>query len=369
MTDRIDGQVAGLSLLLATLGIIAIASATAYQNDVFTNPFVIRQGIYFVAAMVVFFVLLYVPLQQIFRLHLPFYFITLILGIVVLIPWIGVEAGGGRRWIDFGVATLQVTEVARFLLVVYIAGYLARMHDQIGRSTFTALRLPLWVGLILGLFMLQPDFGSAVLLGMVVAGMLFLAGARFRDLSVLGVVGSVGLVYMLYHRRDRILAFFDTWEHSLDKGYQLTQSLIGFGRGEFVGVGLGNGIQKMLYLPEPHNDFIFSSIVEETGLLGGCLVLALLAWLVYRCFEVARQALEVDHHFAGYISYAVGLLIGLQVLINAGVAMGALPTKGLTLPFISFGGNSLVVCAALVALVCRAQAETHDAKLRCQGGV
>ena len=360
MTVRLDFQVVCLSLLLATLGVVAVGSATIYQADGIINPYTLRQAIYLGLAIVAFLTVFFVPMELFERTHIFIYFLTLILALIVLLPWIGLVAGGGRRWIDLGVITLQVSEIARLLIPIYVAGHLARAYGKVQSSTFAAMKLPLWVGLVLVLFFFQPDFGSAVLIGLVVLGMMFLANVRFRDLAILGIIGSVGLLYAGYHRRDRIIAYLDTWSHAQGEGYQLTQSLIGFGRGEFTGVGVGDGVQKLLYLPEPHNDFIFSVIVEETGFLGGALILILLMWLVFRCFVIAKHALALDLRFAGYISYGAGLMLGIQILINAGVAMGALPTKGLTLPFLSFGGNSLLVCAGLLALVCRAYSEIKE---------
>lgn len=357
MKIQLDFQIVCLSLLLGTLGLVAVGSATIYQTDGIINPYTIRHSVYLVLALCAFTAILFIPLELFERTHIPIYFVTLVLALIVLLPWIGVVAGGGRRWIDLGVVTLQVSEIARFLIPIYVAGHLARAYEKVQTSTLAAMKLPVWVGLVLLLFFFQPDFGSAVLIGLVVLGMMYLANVRYRDLFILGLIGSVGLLYIGYHRRDRIIAYFDTWTHAQDEGYQLTQSLIGFGRGEFTGVGVGDGIQKLLYLPEPHNDFIFSMIVEETGFLGGALVLCLLMWLVYRCFAIAKRALTLEQRFAGLISYGAGLMLGIQILINAGVAMGALPTKGLTLPFLSFGGNSLIVCAGLLALVCRAYSE------------
>lgn len=364
MINRLDPTLVCGTFLLIALGLVAIVSATIYRADEVLNPYVVRHAIYILLAVGVFCLLLHIPLALFHKFHKILFLGTLVLSVLVLIPWIGVVAGGGRRWIDLGLMTLQVTEVARFLVPVYVAGNLANTYSAIRTSTAATLRPVFWVGILLVLFVLQPDFGSAVLIGGVTVGMLYVAGARFRDLVLLGIVGAGGLAYVFYHRWDRITAFLDTWTHSADEGYQLAQSLIGFGRGELTGVGLGDSVQKLLYLPESHNDFIFSIIVEETGFIGGALILLLLIAVVYRCWQIGKQALDQERHFAGYISWGAGLMLGFQSLINVGVTMGALPTKGLTLPFISFGGNSLLVCVALVALVCRAHSETLQPELR-----
>ena len=364
MINRLDPFVACSTFLLVALGLVAIVSATIYRADEVLNPYVVRHAIYILLAVALFFTLLHIPLALFHKFHKILFLGTLVISVLVLIPWIGVVAGGGRRWIDLGLMTVQVTEVARFLVPVYVAGHLANTYSGIRVSTAATLRPVFWVGILLVLFILQPDFGSAVLIGGVTVGMLYVAGARFRDLILLAIFGAGGLAYVFYHRWDRITAFLDTWTHSSGEGYQLAQSLIGFGRGELTGVGLGDSVQKLLYLPESHNDFIFSVIVEETGFLGGALLLLLLVALVCRCWQIGKHALEHERYFAGYIAFGAGLMLGFQTLINVGVTMGALPTKGLTLPFISFGGNSLLVCVALVALVCRARAETLHPKLR-----
>ena len=364
MIKRLDPSLVCGTFLLIALGLVAIVSASIYRADEVLNPYVVRHAIYILLAAGAFFVLLNIPLALFQKFHKILFLGTLVISVLVLIPWIGVVAGGGRRWIDLGLMTLQVTEVARFLVPVYVAGHLANTYSAVRTSTAATLRPVFWVGILLVLFVLQPDFGSAVLIGGVTVGMLYVAGARFRDLVLLGVVGAGGLAYVFYHRWDRITAFLDTWTHSADEGYQLAQSLIGFGRGELTGVGLGDSVQKLLYLPESHNDFIFSIIVEETGFIGGTLILLMLIAVVYRCWQIGKRALDQERHFAGYISFGAGLMLGFQTLINVGVTMGALPTKGLTLPFISFGGNSLLVCVALVALVCRAHSETLRPELR-----
>lgn len=364
MINRLDPFVVCLTFLLIALGLVAIVSATIYRADEVLNPYVVRHAIYMLFAVVVFFALLHIPLALFHKFHKILFLGTLVISVLVLIPWIGVVAGGGRRWIDLGLMTVQVTEVARFLVPVYVAGHLANTYSAVRGSTVATLRPVFWVGILLVLFILQPDFGSAVLIGGVTVGMVYVAGARFRDLILLAIVGAGGLAYVFYHRWDRITAFLDTWTYSSGEGYQLAQSLIGFGRGELTGVGFGDSVQKLLYLPESHNDFIFSVIVEETGFLGGALLLLMLVALVCRCWQIGKHALENERFFAGYIAFGAGLMLGFQTLINVGVTMGALPTKGLTLPFISFGGNSLLVCVALVALVCRAHAETLQPELR-----
>lgn len=345
------------------LGLIAVSSATLHLANTQINPYVLKHVFFMIVAAAVFIGIVQVPLEVVNRFHKIFFLLTLLLAVLVLIPWIGLEAGGGRRWIDLKVATLQVSELARLLVPLFVAGHIAANREALVTRTGAVIKLIFLVGIVLGLIFLQPDFGSVVLIGMVTIGMLFLAGARMRDLVLIGALGLPVFGYFLYERRNRLAAYLDTWGHASDEGYQLSQSLIAFGRGEFTGQGLGDGVQKVLYLPTPHNDFIFSVIVEEVGFVGGAFVLAVLLGLVFRCLWIGKKALQSGHDFAGYVCYGAGLMLGLQSFIHIGVAMGALPTKGLTLPFLSYGGNSLIVSSALVALVCRAHMEMTQPKL------
>ena len=363
MIARIDSISFGIWSLLIVLGIVAVSSATLHLTTVEPNPFFLRHVFYVIVSIAVFVLLLMVPTSVVLKFHRVFYLLTLVLSAIVIVPFIGIEAGGGRRWLDLQFMTLQVSELARLLIPIYVAGHLALHREAIQKSTYAAAKPLFWVLLVVGLTALQPDFGSAVLIGLVVGGMMFLAGVRMRDVICTAVVALPVFAYFIYHRRDRIMAWLDPWQHAAGEGYQSTQSFIAFGRGEFTGLGLGDGVQKVLYLPTPHNDFIFSVIVEEVGFIGGTLVLLVLMALVARCFWIGRQALRENHDFCGFLAFGAGLMLGFQTLINVGVAMGALPTKGLTLPFVSYGGNSLLVSSALVALVCRAHMEINSPDL------
>ncbi len=361
---RVDTVATCVWMLLLALGLVAVTSATQHLASSQINPFVLKHIFYMVVAVAVFIGIVQVPLDVVQRLHKIFYLLTVGLAILVLIPWIGLEVGGGRRWIDLKVATLQVSELARLLIPIYVAGHLAHNLQAIRTGTWATIKPVFLVGIVLGLIFLQPDFGSVVLIGLVTAGMLFVAGARLRVLACVGVLAVPVFAYFLYERRNRIMAYLDTWSHAQDEGYQLSQSLIAFGRGELTGIGLGDGVQKVLYLPTPHNDFIFSVIAEEVGFIGSAAVLLVLLGLVARCLWVGKRALDAGRDFAGFLSYGAGLMLGFQTLIHVGVAIGALPTKGLTLPFLSYGGNSLLVSSALVALSCRAHMELTPKEYR-----
>jgi cell division protein FtsW len=293
--------------------------------------------------------------------------LAVLLCALVWLPGLGSEVNGAHRWISFGGFTLQPAELAKFLLLVYLAGYLARFEDQIADDPWVLLKPFLMVGVVAGLLLAQPDFGTTVILVCTTCGLLFLAGARLRHFlsAVLIAVGAlVLLVFQQPYRLARFAGFMDPWSDANGGGYQLVQALIAIGRGEVFGLGLGEGIQKLEYLPEAHNDFIYAVIAEELGLVGAIGVIVLFLFLVLRILRMAKHSLAEGHLFAGYLVYGVALLFGFQYLVNVGVNTGVLPTKGLTLPFVSYGGNSLVVSCALLGIVCRAFLETDPGRKR-----
>ena len=356
MTLRLDTTLVLVVALVVALGVVMVASSAVAMS----STFILRHGIYLVVALLVGGLVLATPLAVWERTHRLAWLVALVLCAVVLIPGVGVEVNGARRWIRLGGFSLQASEFAKFFLLIYLAGYLARFAPQFGDS-FAALARPLlMVGAVAVLLLLEPDFGAVVVLGCCTVGLLFLAGVRLRH-YVLLVIVVAGLFALLAvwqpYRLQRLVSFTDPWAYAYGSGYQLTQALIAFGRGEISGLGLGEGIQKLFYLPEAHNDFIFAVIAEELGLVGALAVVLLFALLVLRIFHTGRLALGQQRPFAGYLAYGVGLLMGVQCLVNFGVNTGVLPTKGLTLPFVSYGGNSLLVSFALLALVLRAQLE------------
>ena len=317
-----------------------------------------------------FCVALLVPLDWLQGLHRVALLVALVLCIVVLLPGVGHTVNGAQRWIRLGGFTLQASEFAKPLLLLYLAGYLSRpaaavkgrgkktLADSAQANMVKLLPAALAVTSLGALLLLQPDFGATVVLAVMTIGMLFVAGTRlgYFILLVLAAAAVLALLIVVQpYRWNRLVAFSDPWSHAFGGGYQLTQALIGFGRGDWFGLGLGEGVQKLFYLPEAHNDFILAVIAEELGIVGVLAVLSLLLLVVYRALVSGRRALKAGLPFAGYLCYGVGLLLGVQVLFNAGVNTGLLPTKGLTLPFISYGGNSLVVCCALLGLVARAE--------------
>ena len=365
MTQRLDMTSAMAWLALVAAGLVLVASASVAQPGG-ADYYVRKQLLFAVVAAVAFAAVLAVPMRVWEQLHRPCLILAIVLCALVLVPAFSVEVNGARRWIDLGVMRFQPAEAAKFLTVVYLAGYVMRAGDELATRWAVLLRPLGWVGALLLLLLLQPDFGTVVVLAALAGGLLFLGGARLRDFLLLALAGGAALAFAAVwdpYRVVRLATFLDPWASQFGGGYQLTQALIGFGRGEMLGLGLGEGVQKLFYLPEAHNDFIFAVAAEELGLVGVLAMLALLGFLTLRMFGIGRQAIAEQRGFAGLVAYGAALLIGVQTVVNVGVNTGVLPTKGLTLPFISFGGNSLVVCSALVALALRAHWEGNQGRV------
>jgi len=287
--------------------------------------------------------------------------LALLLLVAVLIPGIGHVVNGSRRWISFGVISLQVSEVVKLCFILYLASYIARYKEQI-ESQFQGFVKPLVIlGIIGVLLLMEPDFGSLAVLSMTVLIMLFLADVRlmpFIGLFMVVILAMSALAIFSPYRLARLTTFLNPWHNPFGSGYQLTQSLIAFGRGGLFGVGLGNSIQKLYYLPEAHTDFIFAVVAEELGLVGELLLILLFFIVVYRILLLGRRAYELGKLYSAFVCYGGGLWVSLQTLINIGVNTGLLPTKGLTLPFISYGGSSLLVNCLLIGVISRIAKET-----------
>ncbi len=314
-------------------------------------------------SLVLALVVLQVPLGWWYRHSLTLLAIAVLLLVAVLIPGLGREVNGSRRWIPIGPFTLQVGEFAKLAMVVFTAAYLQRRQLQL-REQWQDFVKPLGIVAVVGLLLLaQPDLGSAVVIGATVVVMLFLAGVRLWQFSLL-VAAALGVLAALVmfspYRAQRLVTYLDPWADQFNTGYQLVQSLIAFGRGGWFGVGLGNSVQKAFYLPEAHTDFIFAILAEELGWVGVIGVVALFCVLVARCFVCARSAIQRQDWFAAFIAFGIGVLLAGQAFINIGVTAGLLPTKGLTLPLVSYGGSSLMVCCVMVALVLRLGAEMEQ---------
>ncbi len=359
MIARIDLTLVTAWLALVVVGVVMVTSASA-ALDGGSLFYLAKHGIYVLGSFVVVASIALVPLRVWEILHTPCLVVALVLCGLVLVPGVSDLTNGSRRWIELGIISFQPAEAAKFLVIVYLAGCVARAGDALS-TQWSMLLKPLGpIVLLLVLIYWQPDFGSIVLLALVAGGMLFLGGARLRDFLLLAVLGGVALAALAVlqpYRVERLMTFLDPWATPFNAGYQLTQSLIAFGSGGFFGLGIGEGVQKLFYLPEPHNDFIYAVIAEELGMAGAVAVLGLLVALTVRICRIGRDAIAERRIFAGMLAYGAALVVGLQTLFNVGVNTGVLPTKGLTLPFVSFGGNSLLVCSALVALALRAHYE------------
>jgi len=353
------------SVALLVMGVVMISSASmdmAAETMGNSYHYVIRQLMFAGLGCLMALVAVNVPVAWWERSGWLLLGIGLVSLVLVLTP-LGHTVNGSTRWIPFGLFNVQVSEVAKLCLIAYLAGYVVRRRDEL-LNTWPGFLKPLVVlGLASVLLVIQPDFGATVVLVTAAAGMIFLSGVRLsRFVPLIGtlvVLGAILIVTQPY-RLKRVVSYLDPWKDQFDSGYQLTQSLIAFGRGDWGGVGLGNSIQKLFYLPEAHTDFIFAIIAEEFGLLGSLLVLSLFTLLVVTGFVIARRAEKADMPFGACFAYGLTLLIGLQAGINMAVSTGLLPTKGLTLPLVSYGGSSLMITCICIGILARVEMERLD---------
>lgn len=362
-TLNLDGWLLGAALLLAALGLLMVASASMPLSETRPLYFLTRQSVALAIGLIGAACLLRVPLAWWLRASPWLLLLGLILLVLVLIPGIGHEVNGSARWIRIGPISVQVSELVKLFALVYVASYLQRHGAELYTSMMAMLRLMFVLGTIAILLLLEPDFGTAVVLVATALGMVFLAGIKIgRFLLLQGVIflGMLALVYSSEYRLRRMTNFMDPWQDPFGDGFQLTQALIAIGRGGPFGVGLGESIQKHHYLPEAHTDFLFAILAEELGLIGILFVLCLYAVIVWRAFAIADRALAVGDRFAANLAHGLGLLFALQTLVNIGVNMGVLPTKGLTLPLLSYGGSSLVAMCLMLGLLLRIGSETAE---------
>ena len=373
MLQGLDPVLCATIAILMAVGIVVVASASISIADQMTgDPFYYlrRQVLFLGMGLAGAFVLYQIPTEVWERSGFAFLVLGLFLLLVVLFPGVGREVNASVRWIAFGPFHLQVAEPARLCLVLYVAGYMVRRRDELAHSFSGFFKPVLVAGIAAFLLLLQPDFGAAIVLLMTVLTMLFLGGVRMRDFSLLGGLGAMsmtGLAFSEPYRMERITAFLNPWADPFNSGFQLTQSLIAIGRGEWLGVGPGGSVQKLFYLPESHTDFIYAVLAEEFGLLGGLLVIALFAVLTWRCLDIGNRACAAGHRFGAAVCWGIGAWLGFQAAINIGVNMGLLPTKGLTLPLISYGGSSVLVTLAGLALVLRVGREITPVTNRHRG--
>ncbi|MFL0796812.1 MAG: putative lipid II flippase FtsW [Cellvibrionaceae bacterium] len=358
-----DGSLILFLLLFLSLGLIMIGSSSvSYATEMTGNSlhYLQRQLIFIGIGLGAGIFTFLIPSKLWRDYGWALMLLAICLLVLVLIPGIGREVNGSRRWISIGSIGLQVSEFAKLATVIFVASYIDRNRHLLVEGTKGLVRILLPVVIMVGLLLCEPDLGGAFVLVVTAMSMLFVAGARLRHFLILVTVGSVLLALAVYtspYRMRRLVAFLDPWADPYNSGFQLTQSLIAIGRGEWFGVGLGNSVQKLLYLPEAHTDFIFAVYAEEFGLLGGLLLLLLFAFFIAKLFGLSRKLLACRMGFSGYAVFGFTVMIALQVFINIGVASGLLPTKGLTLPFISYGGSSVIILMVFFAVVLRMQWE------------
>ncbi len=356
--------VSAFALMLTGLVMITSASLDVAARD-FGSPlhFIVRHGSFFVLAMIAGTLSVMIPIRAWEKYSVPLLIFGVVLLALVLVPGIGREVNGSRRWIGLGPVNLQASEIAKACMVIFISGYLVRRLHEVRNSWWGVIKPALPMGIYGVLLLFEPDYGALVVMVGTVAGMVFLGGMRFVQLIavVLGGGGLIGLLaFAQPYRLERLKSFTDPWADPYGAGYQLSQAQIAFGRGDWLGTGLGNSVQKLFYLPEAHTDFVYSVLAEELGLIGALLIVGLYVLMVARIFIIGRKAEKAQQFFMGYLTYGFGFIIAGQALINIGVNVGALPTKGLTLPLLSYGGSSLLVCACMIAIVLRV-----DYELKC----
>jgi cell division protein FtsW len=341
-------------LFLVGIGIVMVYSASSavaikkFGSDYF---FLKKQALFAFAGIVVLVVSRHFPYRYYRVLAYPLLGLSLVLLAVIQFTNLGLSVGGSIRWLRLGSFSFQPSELARIALVIYLAYSMEKKRERIKNFSIGFIPHVMVLGVFVVLIFMQPDFGSVVILGALTWIMLFIGGVRFSQLfASLLVILPVGYLFLINaeYRAKRILGFLNPWEYPADEGYQMVHSLMAFGTGGLWGTGIGKGYQKLFYLPEPHTDFIFSVIGEELGLLGVLIIIGLYAWIVMRGIAIARKAQDL---FGAYLAVGLTVAMGLQIVVNMGVALGLLPTKGLTLPLLSYGGTSLLINMASIGIL------------------
>ena len=370
-----DASLAWCTLILLALGLVMVYSASIATAEASSHTgyrawyYLARHAVFVAIGLLAAFFAFQVPVKVWRRVAVWFFVIGAVLLVLVLVPGIGKSVNGSKRWISLLVVNLQPSEFMKLAAVLYAASYAVRkaafLHaEQPLRQTLVRGFAPLSAVMVLigGLLLLEPDFGAFVVILAIAFGILFVGGLDWRLFLGLALLLPVALAAILVaapYRVQRLTNFLDPWSDPLHKGYQLSHSLIAFGRGEWLGVGLGSSVEKLLYLPEAHTDFLLAVIAEELGFVGVFAVIALFAWLLFRAYAIGRQAARLDRPFAALVAHGIGVWIGVQAFINMGVNMGVLPTKGLTLPLLSFGGSGIVANCIAVAILLRIDYENR----------
>ncbi len=356
---KLDPVLLTIALTLLLGGLVVLASASISISDDATGDafyYLRRQVLAAAIGAIAAGACLLIPMRVWQSLRLLLLLAALALLVIVLLPGLGHEVNGATRWVRVGFMNLQVSEPARLCFLLYLAGYLVSRNKAL-RESFTGFAQPMLVLTVACLLLLeQPDFGAAIVLLATALVMLFVAGARLRDFLLFflaATVAVVGFTLAAPYRVKRFTGFLDPWADPFETGFQLTQSLIAIGRGEWFGVGLGGSVQKLFYLPEAHTDFVFAVFAEEFGLAGSLILIGLFVVLLWRVFDLAKRAAKSERFYEAYLAIGLGTWLGLQAFINIGVNMGLLPTKGLTLPLISYGRSSLIVTMVCIGLLLR----------------
>jgi cell division protein FtsW len=367
MRLALDPWLVGAASALLLLGLVMVTSASVSLPAYEATPFYFleRQLLFALIGAGIAALTMRIPTQVWERLGFPLLVLGMLLLLLVLVPGLGASVNGSRRWLRIGPMSFQASEAARVCLLFYLCGYVVRREEEV-RGTVLGFLKPLAVlGVAALLLLIEPDFGSGVVLLATGIGVLFLGGVRLRHF--LALCGCVALALALVamssaYRIRRLTTFLDPWADPYNSGFQLTQSLIAIGRGEWLGVGLGASVQKLFYLPEAHTDFVFAVLAEELGFVGIALVVALVLVIAFRTLRIARLAASAGLRFQSYLAAAFALWLGLQAFINMGVNMGLLPTKGLTLPLLSYGRSSLLVTLGWLGVVLRVHHEVLHAR-------
>lgn len=369
-----DRWLISLIVILVGLGLLMVASASIVISD-----HQLHQPFYYFYKQLIFLMLGIALGAVVVQFDMEMWeknsgmqlVVVMVLLALVLIPGIGHSVNGSMRWIGFGPASIQVSEIAKFAVVMYLSGYLVRRYAEIN-ATFAGFLKPMaLLGVIALLLLKEPDFGATAVIMATALGMMFLGGMRLRNFALLFGIVFVFLCILAIsepYRMKRVTTFLNPWANPFGNGYQLTQSLMAFGRGGWFGVGLGKSIEKMFYLPEAHTDFLFAIIAEELGLIGVLFVITVFTLLVMRIFAIGRQAQKLDHHFAGFTAYGFAFWMAIQFMVNIGVSSGMLPTKGLTLPLMSYGGSSMLITCVVFAVVLRIDYENRMTLLGLRDG-
>ena len=350
-------------IALLCIGSVMVASASMpYADRLHENAFhyVLRHGISIVVALVAATLVYKVSLNVWFNNTFPLWIMTILLLVVVLL--VGSEVNGSTRWIRIAGFTLQASEVAKVMMAIFTADYVVRRSAEVRNNLSGLFRLGGVMVITVGLILAEPDLGATAVIVLMILGVFFLAGAppiQFIGFMLAIILGLGAAIIFEPYRLKRALSFTDPWADPLGNGYQLSNALMAFGRGEWTGVGLGHSIQKMAYLPEAHTDFMLAILGEEFGFFGISTVLLLSFTMLLCCIKIGHRALQHQYLRAGYLAYGISIIFLLQILVNAGMNMGMLPTKGLTLPFISYGGSSLIMCAVMISLILKIDATTQ----------